>query len=101
MPDLDDFRAFYALADRLIDSASKEDVAEAARLLALNVAHYQQKYGALPFEDFAGMLRADDIDAETAKKLGKRPFLPPHCRTYRNPSTRPIFECPSKTRNIN
>jgi hypothetical protein len=30
MPDLDDFRTFYALADRLIDGASKEDVAEAA-----------------------------------------------------------------------
>jgi hypothetical protein len=69
MPDLDDFRTFYELADRLIADASKEDVAEAARLLALNVAHYQQKYGALPFENFAGMLRADDIDAETAELL--------------------------------
>lgn len=69
MPDLDDFRAFYALADRVIDGASKEDLAEAARLLALNLAHYQQKYGALPFENFAGMLRADDIDAETAELL--------------------------------
>jgi hypothetical protein len=66
MPDLDDFRAFYSFADRLIDGASKEDVAEAARLLALNVAHYQQKYGALPFEGFADLLRADDINAETA-----------------------------------
>ena len=59
----------YALADRLIDGASKEDVAEAARLLALNVAHYQLKYGAMPFENFAGMLRANDIDAETAELL--------------------------------
>jgi len=69
MDDLDDFRTFYELADRLIADASKDDVAEAARLLALNVAHYQLKYGALPIDDFADMLRAHAIDPETAKLL--------------------------------
>jgi hypothetical protein len=69
MDDLDDFRTFYELADRLIADASKDDVAEAARLLALNVAHYQLKYGALPINDFADMLRAQTIDPETAKLL--------------------------------
>ena len=48
MDDIDDFHTFYELADRIIADASKEDVAEAARLLALNVAHYQLRYGALP-----------------------------------------------------
>lgn len=48
MDDLEEFRTFYELADRVIHGASKEDVAEAARLLAMNVAHYQLKYGALP-----------------------------------------------------
>ena len=57
------------MADRLIADASKDDVAEAARLLALNVAHYQLKYGALPINDFADMLRAQTIDPETAKLL--------------------------------
>jgi hypothetical protein len=61
MDDLDDFRTFYELADRLIADASKDDVAEAARLLALNVAHYQLKYGALPIDDFADMLRAHAV----------------------------------------
>jgi hypothetical protein len=69
MDDLNDFRTFYELADRLIADASKDDVAEAARLLALNVAHYQLKYGALPIDDFAEMLRAQSIDPETAKLL--------------------------------
>jgi len=69
MDDLDDFRTFYELADRLIADASKDDVAEAAPLLALNVAHYQLKYGALPLENFAEMLRAQTIDHETAKLL--------------------------------
>ena len=69
MSDFDDFRAFYELADRLIDAVGKEDVAEAARLLALNVAHYQLRYGALPLENFADMLRTETIDEETAKIL--------------------------------
>ncbi len=69
MEDLDEFRTFYELADRLINEASKDDVAEAARLLALNVAHYQLKFGALPLENFADMLRAESIDAGTAELL--------------------------------
>jgi hypothetical protein len=48
MDDIDAFRTFYELADRIISESSKEDVAEAARLLALNVAHYQVKHGAPP-----------------------------------------------------
>ena len=69
MDNLEHFRTFYELADRLIAEASKENVAEAARILAMNVAHYQQKYGALEFENFAEMLRADHIDEQTAALL--------------------------------
>jgi len=69
MSDFEEFKAFYALADRLIAESDKETVAEAARILALNVAHYQQKYGALEFENFEEMLRADDIDEQTAALL--------------------------------
>jgi hypothetical protein len=64
-----DLRAYFDLADHLIAGASKEDLAEAARLLALNVAHYQLKFGALPLENFADMLRAQTINAETAELL--------------------------------
>jgi len=52
MPHLSDFEAFYQLAYRLIDKATKEQVAEVARLLALNVAHYRLKHGDLPLETF-------------------------------------------------
>ena len=69
MDKLEDFRTFYELANRLIEESSKEDVAEAARLLAMNVAHYQQKFGALELKNFAEMLRADAIDARTAALL--------------------------------
>lgn len=42
MATADDLRAYFDLADQLIAGASKEDLAEAARLLALNVAHYHR-----------------------------------------------------------
>lgn len=40
MSDLSKFQQYYNLADQLIEKSSKEDIAETARLLALNVAHY-------------------------------------------------------------
>ena len=36
------------LADKLIQLADKEDLGECARLLAMNVAHYEMIYGDLP-----------------------------------------------------
>ena len=65
----DDRRAYSDLTDQLIAGASKEHIAEAARLLAFNVAHDQLKFGALPLENFADMLRAQTINAQTAELL--------------------------------
>jgi len=45
------FKQYYNLADQLFENSSKEDIAETARLLAMNIAHYQMKYGALPLEE--------------------------------------------------
>lgn len=56
MSDLTTFGKYYKLADQLIENASKEEVAECARLLALNVAHYQSKYGELPLEETLAMV---------------------------------------------
>ncbi len=41
MADLSDFQQYYKLADVLIQQASKDQLAECARLLALKLAHYQ------------------------------------------------------------
>ena len=46
-PELNRFTQLYRLADKLIADASKEDGAEAARILALDLAQYQAKYGEL------------------------------------------------------
>ena len=56
MADLSTFEQYYKLADQLIEKVSKEDLAECARLLALNVAHYQSKYGELPLEETLAMI---------------------------------------------
>ncbi len=56
MSDLSTFKQYYNLADQLIENSSKDDIAETARLLAMNLAHYQSKYGELPLEETLAMI---------------------------------------------
>ncbi|HQS58343.1 MAG: hypothetical protein B7Y56_09790 [Gallionellales bacterium 35-53-114] len=56
MSDLSTFQQYNKLAEQLIEKVSKDDLAECARLLAMNIAHYQSKYGELPLEDTLAML---------------------------------------------
>lgn len=56
MSDLSMFAQYNKLADQLIEKVSKDDLAECARLLALNVAHYQGKYGELPLDETLAMI---------------------------------------------
>jgi hypothetical protein len=55
MSDFDTFKRYYILVNELFERTSKEDIAETARLLALNLAHYQSKYGELPLEETLAM----------------------------------------------
>lgn len=64
MSDLATFGQYYALADQLIEKSTKEDIAETARLLALNLAHYQSKYGELPLDETLAMINMDKPNAE-------------------------------------
>ena len=48
MADLSTFEQYYKLADMLIEKATKEQLAEGSRLLALNLAHYRARHGELP-----------------------------------------------------
>jgi hypothetical protein len=43
---------------------SKEDIAECASLLAMNVAHYQSKYGELPLEEKLAMINMNKPNDE-------------------------------------
>ncbi len=66
---LAEFKDYYKHLDEMIAESTKADLAECARLLALNVAHYKAKYGELPLEEHQAMLEADDIDEEMATLL--------------------------------
>ncbi len=66
---LEEFKDYYKHLDEMIAESTKADLAECARLLALNVAHYKAKYGELPLAEHQAMLEADDIDEEMAKLL--------------------------------
>lgn len=69
MNDLVELAQYYKLADQLIQKASKEEIAETARLLAINVAHYKMKYGDLPLEETLAMIDADRPNAEQTEML--------------------------------
>jgi hypothetical protein len=70
MAELSRFQQYYKLADILIEDATKEDLAECARLLALNLAHYQGKFGEIPLEDTLAALGATEPNDEQAVLLG-------------------------------
>lgn len=56
MADLSTFQQYYRLSDALIENASREQLAECARLLALNLAHYQGLYGEVPLNEVQAAL---------------------------------------------
>jgi len=69
MTDLSEFQQYYTLADRLIEDATKEQLAECARLLALNLAHYQGKFGELPLDETLAIINATEPNDEQAVLL--------------------------------
>ena len=64
MSDLSTLAEYNKIADLLIEKVSKEDIAECASLLAMNLAHYQSKYGELPLEEKLAMINMDKPNQE-------------------------------------
>jgi hypothetical protein len=54
----DTLDAYQKAADRLLDSCDKRTVADAARLLALYVGHYQRRHGPIGIEALADLTSA-------------------------------------------
>jgi hypothetical protein len=70
MADLSDFQQYYKLADFLIEESSEEQLAECARLLALNLAHYQAKFGEISLDESLSTLDGNrEADASHAVAL--------------------------------
>ena len=68
---LSTLQQYYNLSDQLIEKSSKEDIAETARLLALNLAHYKSKYGELPLDETLAMISMEKPNAEQIQMLSK------------------------------
>lgn len=59
MANVEFFKQTLQLSDQLINFATKENIAECARLLAINIAHYESVYGALPLDETLEMAYAE------------------------------------------
>jgi len=69
MADMKLFRQYLDLTDQVIANSTKEDIAETAKLLAMNLAHYQGKYGDLPLEETLAVLNAEKPNEDQLKML--------------------------------
>jgi hypothetical protein len=63
------FRDYYALSTKLIDAMSKEELAECARILALQIADYRMQLGDIPERDALDLLGLVHLTPEQAKLL--------------------------------
>ncbi len=59
----------YDLSEQLVEKASKEDVAECARQLALIVTHYKMKFGEIPLDETLVMVDIDKPNQEQIEIL--------------------------------
>jgi len=57
-----EFQAYWKLSEEMIAGASKEDVAEVARILAMQAAHSARKYGEEQLPDIAHLLSATTLE---------------------------------------
>ena len=69
MSEHESLRRWYRLADQLIAASSHAELAEAARILALNCAHYASRYGELPIEEHMDFLNATELSDEQASLI--------------------------------
>lgn len=68
-PTFQEFKAYWQLSEELIADATKEDLAEVARILAMQAAHYARKYGEAQLPDLAHLLSATTVDDESVGLL--------------------------------
>ena len=71
MSDLSKLEQYMQLVDRLVQLADKEELAECARLMAMNIAHYEMIYGELPMQDRLAMTYANDLNDQQNELVTK------------------------------
>lgn len=69
MSEPEDLAAYVKLADQLIDATGKEDLADAARLLALYCGYYQTRFGDVPRYVLLRMAQTQTMDKDMGPLL--------------------------------
>jgi hypothetical protein len=69
LADLKEFKAYYALAEKLIEELGQDKLAKCARLMALHIADYKQRFGDISSSDLLGLLGVVELSEEQAKLL--------------------------------
>lgn len=61
-PLFQEFKAYWKLSEEMIAHATKDDLAEVARILAMQAAHYARKFGEMQLPDLTHLLTAISLD---------------------------------------
>ena len=64
-----EFRGYWQLSEEMIAKATKEELAETARILAMHAAHMTRKYGEQELPNLAHLLSASTFDYESIALL--------------------------------
>ncbi|RPI08187.1 MAG: hypothetical protein EHM63_06650 [Actinobacteria bacterium] len=68
-PVLAEFKAYWRIADELLEKATKEQLSTVARILALQSAHYVRTYGELPLPNLVELLKITEIGQKELELL--------------------------------
>lgn len=68
-PIFQEFTAYWQLSEEMIANATKDDLAETARILAMQAAHFARKFGELQLPDLAHLLSMAKLDDESVGLL--------------------------------
>ena len=58
------FADFYQFANKLIDAAEKDTLAEVMRILSIHIAHYESKYGKVSMDETLRLLHSVTLTDE-------------------------------------
>ena len=73
----EEFQRYLALSEDMVAMSSKAALVKAARILAMQAAHYASKYGEEPLIDLGNLLSDDSLGEESATFLrdGTKTFV--------------------------
>ena len=69
MSDFDEFKSYYALADKLMAAMTPEQLADCLRILAFHIGDYRLRFGKIPGQDLLALLGTTKISDAQARML--------------------------------